>query len=316
MGMPPPRILICGFEPFGECSENISEKVARIFQGKSILGREVDVEILSVSLSGSVMPKNKISQISYDAILLMGVALNSEVPRIESRAQDKLDFSIPDNGGRIEKDIPISGDGDLFSVVDLEGWNLKVLPSSPILSSDAGTYLCNETYYRTLQVSNKIPCLFLHLPPWEQTEELASLATQCIVRMLSKKYIDVAAGVIINSTSFLAAKRKYGDLHQGKWEFPGGKIEFSESIHEALKRELYEELEVEISIGDFLGVWYHEYEEVTVVLHVHTCDLLTDEFCLHSHDEIRWCRGEEDLDWIGSNHLIIPSIIDHLHANV
>ena len=40
------------------------------------------------------------------------------------------------------------------------------------------------------------------------------------------------------------------------------------------------------------------------------------EFCLHSHDEIRWCRGEEDLDWIGSNHLIIPSIIDHLHANV
>ena len=78
----------------------------------------------------------------------------------------------------------------------------------------------------------------------------------------------------------------------------------------------YEELEVEISIGDFLGVWYHEYEEVTVVLHVHTCDLLTDEFFLHSHDEIRWCRGEEDLDWIGSNHLIIPSIIDHLHANV
>ena len=134
--------------------------------------------------------------------------------------------------------------------------------------------------------------------------------------MLSKKYIDVAAGVIINSTSFLAAKRKYGDLHQGKWEFPGGKIELSESIHEALKRELYEELEVEISIEDFLGVWYHEYEEVTVILHVHTCGLLTDEFCLHSHDEIRWCRGEEDLDWIGSNHLIIPSIIDHLHANV
>ena len=90
--MSPPRVLICGFEPFGECNENISEKVARIFQGECILGREVDVEILSVSLSGSIIPKHKTSQISYDAILLMGVALNSEVPRIESRAQDKVKF--------------------------------------------------------------------------------------------------------------------------------------------------------------------------------------------------------------------------------
>ena len=313
--MSPPRILICGFEPFGECSENISEQVARTFQGECLLGREVDVEILSVSLSGSILPKQKMSRTSYDAILLMGVALDSKVPRIESRAQDKLDFSIPDNDGRIEQDIPISGKGDLFSVVELKSWNLNVLPGAPVLSSDAGTYLCNETYYRTLEVSNKTPCLFLHLPPWEQTEELESLASQCIARMLSKKYIDVAAGVIVNSDSFLAAKRACGDIHQGKWEFPGGKIEFSESIPEALKRELMEELEIDISIENFLGVWFHVYDEVTVILHVHICHLLTDDFCLHSHDEIRWCGGEEDLDWIGSNHLIIPSIIDHLHAN-
>ena len=70
-----------------------------------------------------------------------------------------------------------------------------------------------------------------------------------------------------------------------------------------------------ISIENFLGVWFHVYDEVTIILHIHICHLLTDDFCLHSHDEIRWCGGEEDLDWIGSNHLIIPSIIDHLHAN-
>ena len=72
---------------------------------------------------------------------------------------------------------------------------------SPVVSNDAGEYICNETLYRTLDsISDDTPCFFLHLPLNQENAE--GLVLQCIDRMLRPPCLDVGAGAIISEGSF------------------------------------------------------------------------------------------------------------------
>ena len=172
-----PRVLLTGFTPFGEHVENISEKL--VHSMPSVLpiknpfgpgGSEISVEkkILTVDLAGSTWTRDELHSREWDAILHLGLCGECTEPRIELRAQDCLNMNIPDNSGRQSVEESISGNGDLLTPVQVKRWNLQSWKIKPTLSSDAGTYLCNETYFRTLQALDasevEVPCLFLHLP--------------------------------------------------------------------------------------------------------------------------------------------------------
>ena len=107
------------------------------------------------------------------------------------------------------------------------------------------------------------------------------------------KAIDVAAGVIFSKGKILITQR-CADQHLGNlWEFPGGKVEGCESFEECLKREIREELGIEISVGELVEDLTHEYPEKIVRLRFYRCELLSGEpRAIHCQD-FRWvARGE------------------------
>jgi 8-oxo-dGTP diphosphatase len=71
----------------------------------------------------------------------------------------------------------------------------------------------------------------------------------------------VAAGILIEGGRVLLTQRKRGAHLAGMWEFPGGKVESGEDPKEALRRELMEELGIEVSVGAIVEVTFHRYDE-------------------------------------------------------
>jgi mutator protein MutT len=84
--------------------------------------------------------------------------------------------------------------------------------------------------------------------------------------------IIVVAAVIERDNSFLLTLRPSGTHLEGHWEFPGGKCYPSETHAEALRRELYEELDIVANVGPLLHSITHRYPEKTVALHFYQCD--------------------------------------------
>lgn len=81
-----------------------------------------------------------------------------------------------------------------------------------------------------------------------------------------RKQILVAAAVVLRAGRVLLTQRKVGSHLAGAWEFPGGKVEPDEDPRDAVRRELREELGVEIEAGDILDVTFHRYPEKSVLL--------------------------------------------------
>lgn len=89
------------------------------------------------------------------------------------------------------------------------------------------------------------------------------------------RYVPVVAAVIrANDGRILLAQRPAGGPHGGLWEFPGGKVEEGESPEEALVREILEELEIEIAVGEELTSVEHAYPHVAIRLTAYECRLL------------------------------------------
>lgn len=107
--------------------------------------------------------------------------------------------------------------------------------------------------------------------------------------------VDVVAAVIQKDSKFLLAQRPATVHLAGKWEFPGGKLENGETHEEALKREIMEELSIEIEVGELMGEAIHEYPERNRIVHlffyaaVHTDGVIT----LVEHQEMKWLEKHE-----------------------
>ena len=86
----------------------------------------------------------------------------------------------------------------------------------------------------------------------------------------SRAVTDVAVGILMRSDgSFLLGQRPKGKPYAGYWEFPGGKIELNESVYQALKRELNEELGIQIKSSHAWKVMEYDYPHAYVRLHIH-----------------------------------------------
>ena len=125
-----------------------------------------------------------------------------------------------------------------------------------------------------------------------------------------KKHIHVAAALLFNNGKIFATKR--GDSPYKyvahKYEFPGGKIEEGERAEDAVKRELKEELDLEVSVGGLYASHTFEYPDFIISLYVYECEALSD-FVLKEHESYAWIspadlKAEEwapaDADILGS----------------
>ena len=85
------------------------------------------------------------------------------------------------------------------------------------------------------------------------------------------KTLIVTAGVIFKQGKILVTQRKEDSPHELLWEFPGGKVEEGEEPREALRRELKEELDVEVEVGRMFDAVFHSYPEYPILLLVYRC---------------------------------------------
>ncbi len=119
------------------------------------------------------------------------------------------------------------------------------------------------------------------------------------------KKIRVSAGVIHDGARILATKRKNGDF-MDKWEFPGGKREDGETGEETIRRELFEELGVEVDVERYLGTVEYDYPEFHLTMDVYLCRIIEGEVKFAVHDDGKWIKEDEieTLDWLPSDILV------------
>lgn len=125
--------------------------------------------------------------------------------------------------------------------------------------------------------------------------------------MPQMKHIQVACAIIEDQGKVLSTQRSEAMSLPLKWEFPGGKVNGGESLEECLKRELIEELGVEISVGQSLPAITHQYPTFSITLHPFLCEIVSGELTLHEHSAMVWLPIEELhlLDWAEADWPVI-----------
>jgi len=104
---------------------------------------------------------------------------------------------------------------------------------------------------------------------------------------------EVTAAIILRNHQVLIAQRADDDTLSGKWEFPGGKTEPGETPQECLKREIKEELDVNIEVLDFFGESIYTYQSGTIKLLAYWCKWISGNFTLRVHNQIVWANQSE-----------------------
>ena len=118
--------------------------------------------------------------------------------------------------------------------------------------------------------------------------------------------IEVVAGVIYKDNKFLIAQRNLKKAQGGLWEFPGGKLETNESAEEALKREIKEEFDADIEVGNYIGESIHHYPEKDIKLMFYKADLISSELTLLEHESCAWITKEnkDDYEFAGADKIV------------
>ena len=113
------------------------------------------------------------------------------------------------------------------------------------------------------------------------------------------KTIEVAAAIIVKDNRIFATQRGYGEFKDG-WEFPGGKIEEGETPQQALVREIQEELDTEVEVGDLLGTVEYDYPTFHLSMQCFLCRIKSGRLNLKEHEAARWLAEDEldSVDWL------------------
>ncbi len=129
--------------------------------------------------------------------------------------------------------------------------------------------------------------------------------------MNEKKHIQVAAALLFCGGKIFAARR--GDSPYPyvahKYEFPGGKIEAGEEPQAAVKRELLEELNLEVRVGSMYAKHTFEYPDFIITLWLYECEMLSD-FCLKEHESYAWISPKDlkEEEWAPADSDILGSL--------
>lgn len=127
------------------------------------------------------------------------------------------------------------------------------------------------------------------------------------------KTIEVVAAIILRDGQVFATQRGYGEF-QGWWEFPGGKIESGESPKEALMREIREELDAEIEVGELLQTVEWDYPNFHLTMHCFICSLISESLHLNEHEAATWLSSEtlRSVKWLPADEILLDGIAENL----
>ena len=127
------------------------------------------------------------------------------------------------------------------------------------------------------------------------------------------KTIRVVAAVIRKDDKIFATQRGYGEL-KGGWEFPGGKIEEGETPQEALKREIEEELDTEILVGELIDTIEYDYPNFHLSMDCFWCEILEGKLVLKEHEAARWLdrKTMDDVEWLPADVTLVGKIKEAL----
>ena len=128
------------------------------------------------------------------------------------------------------------------------------------------------------------------------------------------KTIRVVAAIIkaVNEKEepiIFATQRGYGDF-KGGWEFPGGKIEEGETPQEALMREIKEELETEIAVGELIDTIEYDYPTFHLSMDCFWAEIVSGDLVLTEHEAAKWLSKDEldSVDWLPADITLIKEI--------
>ena len=123
------------------------------------------------------------------------------------------------------------------------------------------------------------------------------------------KTIRVVAAVIRKGDKIFATQRGYGEL-KGGWEFPGGKIEEGETPQEALKREIEEELDTEILVGELIDTIEYDYPTFHLSMDCFWCEIIEGRLVLKEHEAARWLDRKtiDDVEWLPADVTLVGKI--------
>ena len=132
------------------------------------------------------------------------------------------------------------------------------------------------------------------------------------------KTVRVVAAIIrsINKDGqpiIFATQRGYGEYKDG-WEFPGGKIEEGETPQDALKREILEELDTKISVGELIDTIEYAYPTFHLSMDCFLCEIVSGDLVLKEHEAARWLDRNtlDDVEWLPADVTLIEKIRKYL----
>ena len=131
------------------------------------------------------------------------------------------------------------------------------------------------------------------------------------------KTIKVVAAIICDSlkekTKIFATARGYGEF-KGLWEFPGGKIEEGETSEEALVREIKEELETEIRVGELIHTVEYDYPTFHISMDCFWCEIIKGDLVLKEAEYARWLTKDTlyDVQWLPADIILLDIIKEQM----
>lgn len=123
------------------------------------------------------------------------------------------------------------------------------------------------------------------------------------------RIVKVASAIIRDGDKILSTQRGHGE-YKGFWEFPGGKLEPGETAEQALIRELREELEVEVEVGELAEQVEFDYPDFHLTMYCYWCKLISEDMVLVEHLAARWLSAEEldDVKWLPADRDFIARL--------
>lgn len=128
-----------------------------------------------------------------------------------------------------------------------------------------------------------------------------------------RKIIRVVAAIIIDGEKVFSTQRGYGDF-KGGWEFPGGKIEAGETPQEALIREIKEELDTDIEVGELLDTVEYDYPTFHLSMDCFICTIKSGNLVLKEHEAAKWLTKDsmDSVAWLPADEGLVEKIKEYL----
>jgi len=139
-----------------------------------------------------------------------------------------------------------------------------------------------------------------------------------MARSAPVRLYEVAAGILIDGDRVLIARRQERDHQGGRWEFPGGKRHSGETVEACLRREMLEEIGLEVEVGSLWRALTHVYPDRRVSIYFYLCASRKGEPVAIECDEVRWVHPSEltTLPFVEGDLVVLPDLARELAERI